>query len=92
MMMLDDEDLRRGVARYGGLGQAVVAGRVINADTACEECMSAAMRKCGDKPRDQAEAIAISECKEKCPTQPKNDDDSGADESVETSQPAVPMA
>ncbi len=58
-------------------GDAVTKGidRYGNADQACDHCMAEAMKKCGDKPHDQAVAIAISECKEKCPTQPKNDDD-----------------
>lgn len=72
--MFDYEALKRGVINYGGLGARVVDGRVINADAACEHCMSEAMKKCADKPRAQQEAIAISECKDKCPTQPKNDD------------------
>lgn len=61
--LLDPESKTRGIDRYG------------NADQACEHCMSEAMKKCADKPHDQRVAIAISECKDKCPTQPKNDDD-----------------
>lgn len=76
--MFNSESLKRGVSKYGSPAQEVVDGRVVN-DTACDECMSAAMKKCGDKPHDQAVAIAIDECKSKCPTQPKNDDDSTPD-------------
>lgn len=60
----DPRALERGIASYGNAESA-----------ACDKCMSEAMRKCGDKPHDQAVAIAISECRDKCPTQPRNDDD-----------------
>lgn len=55
----------KGKRRYGS--------PVVNASEspACKECMERAMDKCGDKPHDQAIAIAISECKDKCKEQPK---------------------
>jgi hypothetical protein len=61
--LLSGDARTRGIDRYGNEGQA------------CEHCMSEAMKKCADKPHDQRVAIAISECKDKCPTQPKNGDD-----------------
>ncbi len=43
------------------------------AGTACADCMAECLKKskAEGKPHDQAVAIAISECKDKCPTQPK---------------------
>lgn len=58
-----EKNLAKGIDRYGSTK--------INASEspACKECMERVMSECS-KPHDQAVAIAISECKDKCHEQP----------------------